>query len=59
MKYRPDLVHMPTTNGAHCTGDGIKMCQEVGAELVDMEWVQTHPTGLVQPSDPDPENKVK
>jgi flavocytochrome c len=57
MKYRPDLSHMPTTNGAHCTGDGIKMCQEVGAELVDMEWIQTHPTGLVQPSDPD--NKVK
>jgi flavocytochrome c len=57
MKYRPDLAHMPTTNGAHCTGDGIKMCQDVGGELVDMEWIQTHPTGLVQPSDPD--NKVK
>merc|ERR1712032_56717 len=57
MKYRPDLKHMPTTNGAHCTGDGIKMCQEVGGEVVDMEWVQTHPTGLVAPSDPN--NKVK
>jgi flavocytochrome c len=57
MKYRPDLIHMPTTNGSFTTGDGIKMCEEIGAELVDMEWIQTHPTGLVQPSDPD--NKVK
>jgi len=24
-KYRPDLGHLPTTNGDHCTGDGIKM----------------------------------
>jgi len=24
-KYRPDLMHLPTTNGEHCTGDGIKM----------------------------------
>merc|ERR1719197_2092531 len=24
-KYRPDLLHLPTTNGEHCTGDAIKM----------------------------------
>ena len=24
-KYRPDLLHLPTTNGDHTTGDGIKM----------------------------------
>ena len=24
-QYRPDLLHLPTTNGEHCTGDGIKM----------------------------------
>merc|ERR1712151_1210802 len=24
-QYRPDLMHLPTTNGEHCTGDGIKM----------------------------------
>merc|ERR1719277_1298677 len=23
--YRPDLLHLPTTNGEHCTGDAIKM----------------------------------
>merc|ERR1719162_2609960 len=52
-KYRPDLLHMPTTNGEHCTGDAIKMGEAVGAESIDLEWVQVHPTGLVKPDDPD------
>lgn len=56
-KYRPDLMSFPTTNGEHCTGDGIKMAIEIGAGVVDMEWVQVHPTGLVHPDDP--EAKVK
>jgi flavocytochrome c len=51
-KYRPDLGHLPTTNGNHCTGDGLKMATSVGGDLVDMEWVQVHPTGLVHPDDP-------
>ena len=51
-KFRPDLKSLPTTNGSHCTGDGIKMSQQVGADVVDMEWVQVHPTGLVNPDDP-------
>merc|ERR1719181_1772045 len=52
-KYRPDLLHLPTTNGEHCTGDGIKMGEAVGVKTVDLEWVQVHPTGLVKPDDPD------
>merc|ERR1712115_507732 len=52
-KYRPDLLHLPTTNGEHCTGDAIKMGEKLGAETVDLEWVQVHPTGLVKPDDPD------
>merc|ERR1719159_101044 len=52
-KYRPDLLHLPTTNGEHCTGDAIKMGEKVGAETIDLEWVQVHPTGLVKPDDPD------
>merc|ERR1719362_708939 len=52
-QYRPDLMHLPTTNGEHCTGDGIKMGEAVGAKSVDLEWVQVHPTGLVKPDDPD------
>jgi len=52
-KYRPDLMHLPTTNGEHCTGDGIKMGEAIGAKSIDLEWVQVHPTGLVKPDDPD------
>merc|ERR1712139_728451 len=52
-KYRPDLLHLPTTNGEHCTGDGIKLGESVGAKTIDLEWVQVHPTGLVKPDDPD------
>merc|ERR1712159_370940 len=52
-KYRPDLMHLPTTNGEHCTGDGIKMGEAIGAKTIDLEWVQVHPTGLVKADDPD------
>merc|ERR1719413_37741 len=52
-KHRPDICHLPTTNGEHCTGDGLKMTMAVGGECVDLEWVQVHPTGLVHPKDPD------
>merc|ERR1719160_689994 len=52
-KYRPDLLHLPTTNGEHCTGDAIKMGEKIGGQTIDLEWVQVHPTGLVNPDDPD------
>merc|ERR1712107_822585 len=51
--YRPDLLHLPTTNGEHCTGDAIKMGEAIGAATIDLEWVQVYPTGLVKPDDPD------
>merc|ERR1712166_1230577 len=51
--YRPDLLHLPTTNGEHCTGDGIKIGEKWGASCVDLEWVQVHPTGLVKPDEAD------
>ncbi len=50
-KQRPDLLDLSTTNGDHCTGDGIKMAQAVGGAAVDLEFVQVHPTGLVDPND--------
>merc|ERR1712054_235931 len=52
-QYRPDLMHLPTTNGEHCTGDGIKMGEAIGGKTIDLEWVQVHPTGLVKPDDAD------
>jgi len=51
--WRPDICHLPTTNGDHCTGDGIKMSEEIGGGTTDMKWVQVHPTGLVNPAEPD------
>jgi flavocytochrome c len=51
-KHRPDLMGLPTTNGEHCTGDGIKLAQEIGGDLKDIEFVQVHPTGLVHPDEP-------
>jgi len=51
-KVRPDLLHLPTTNGEHCTGDGIKMAVSIGAGTTDLERVQVHPTGLVHPDEP-------
>ncbi|KAM6502184.1 fumarate reductase [Amanita muscaria] len=56
-KYRPDLWDLPTTNGDHCTGDGQKLALEAGASAIDLEKVQVHPTGLVDPKEP--EAKVK
>ena len=47
-KYRPDLLHLPTTNGDHTTGDGIKMGEAIGARSIDLEWVQVHPTGALR-----------
>ena len=39
-----------TTNSWECTGDGLAMALRVGAELMDMEFLQFHPTGMVWPS---------
>ena len=56
-KHRPEYYNLPTTNGDHCTGDGHKMAMTIGAAGIDMEKVQVHPTGLVDPNEP--EAKVK
>jgi len=52
-KHRPEYWQLPTTNGEHSTGDGHKMAMAIGANAVDMEKVQVHPTGLVDPNEPD------
>ncbi|KAI9484612.1 FAD binding domain-containing protein [Zychaea mexicana] len=52
-QHRPELFDLSTTNGDHCTGDGIKMASIAGANTVDLEKVQVHPTGLVDPKEPD------
>ncbi|KAJ3550933.1 hypothetical protein NMY22_g128 [Coprinellus aureogranulatus] len=52
-KHRPEFWNLPTTNGEHCTGDGHKLAMAAGANAVDLEKVQVHPTGLVDPNEPD------
>lgn len=39
-----------TSNSWEYTGDGHSLAFEAGAELIDMEFVQFHPTGMVYPS---------
>jgi succinate dehydrogenase flavoprotein subunit len=41
-------IWRPTTNALICTGDGIAMAYRIGAELMDMEMVQYHPTTLAR-----------
>jgi FAD-dependent fumarate reductase len=49
-KYRPDLAGYPSTNDPR---PGTQpLLTDVGAQLIDMEQVQVHPTGFVDPDDP-------
>lgn len=49
LKYRPDLLDFPLTNGEQTTGDGQKIAErDVNANLIHMDKVQVHPTGFVK-----------
>ncbi len=43
-KYRPDLVDYISTNQPGATGDGYVMAEDIGAELIQMDQIQIHPT---------------
>jgi succinate dehydrogenase / fumarate reductase, flavoprotein subunit len=42
-------IYKISSNSWDCTGGGISLAYKVGAELIDMEFVQFHPTGMVWP----------
>jgi len=44
VQYREDLKGTVTTSAPGITGDGIVMAEEVGADLVDIDQIQFHPT---------------
>src|SRR5262249_49654027 len=39
-------IYASTTSSTICTGDGNAMCLRAGLPLMDMEFIQFHPTGL-------------
>ena len=43
-------VYSVTSNSWECTGDGISLAYRAGAELMDMEMIQFHPTGMIYPA---------
>lgn len=42
-------MYLVTTNAASNTADGYAMALRLGCELIDMEMIQFHPTGMVHP----------
>ncbi len=44
VSYKEELKGFATTNHSGATGDGIVLAEKLGADLVDIEEIQTHPT---------------
>lgn len=43
-QYRPELLNAVTTNQQGAQGDGIRLGQDLGADVVDIGEIQVHPT---------------
>ena len=51
-RFAPAAAGLPTSNGPQATGDGLLAALRAGAGAVDLDMVQVHPTGFVDPADP-------
>ena len=58
-KYVSQLNPIYTTNGKFAQGEGIGLGKAIGAEVKDLSQVQIHPTGFVDPADPNGLTKVR
>ncbi|KAJ7096998.1 Flavocytochrome c [Mycena crocata] len=58
-QHRPELLPLSTTNGDHATGDGARLASTLPhpAGLCDLDQVQVHPTGFVDPANPSAKTK--
>ncbi|KAJ7753003.1 Flavocytochrome c [Mycena metata] len=56
-QHRPELLALSTTNGDHATGDGLLLATAVSAGTCDLDQVQVHPTGFVDPTNPGAKTK--
>lgn len=56
----PPLDKLPTTNSPFTSGDGIHLAHNLHPKLeaINMEHFQIHPTGFVDPKDPDAVTKM-
>ena len=48
-EFAKEKARFPTTNGAQTQGIGIKMARKLDIKLVDMDKIQLHPTGFIDP----------
>jgi len=57
-QYSPTVAKLSTTNGPWANGEGMLVAKDIGAKLVDMSCVQVHPTGFIDPKEPDAREKI-
>ena len=46
-EFTPNYMKFPTTNGNFSNGLGMKIARKINAKLIDMNYIQIHPTGFV------------
>ena len=50
-EFAKNLTNFPTTSGKGSIGSGMKIARKIGAKLIDMNYIQIHPTSFVDLKD--------